>query len=337
MDRRPPPGLPARRAERRFAASARTFTQPALQVTGTATARPAPLPRRGFVLLAALTLLWGFNWPMLKLALTELPVLTFRGLCLLCAGLLILAIHRALGRSLRVPRRQWWPLLVSGFFNITVWHIATGFGLLHTTSGRGAIIAYTMPIWTVPVGYLVLGERPGWRRLSALALGSAGLGVLIASDASTLGAAPLGPLLVLAGAVGWACGTVALKRVDWQVSMWVLVGWQCLVCGVPIFVAAAVVDADAVRFPSLWPLVSVIYNILAPFVICYYLYYEIVRLFPTGVATVGTLGIPMIGLFSGALILNEPLGWPEFAALGLVIAALAVPVVTRPESFARGR
>ena len=59
-----------------------------------------------------------------------------------------------------------------------------------------------------------------------------------------------------------------------------------------------------------------IYNILAPFVICYYLYYEIVRLFPTGVATVGTLGIPMIGLFSGALILSEPLGWTEFTALG---------------------
>ena len=313
-----------------------TVTAPQVTSAASPPGGGEPLPRRGFVLLAALTLLWGVNWPMLKLALSELPVLTFRGLCLFCAGLIIIALHRALGRSLRVPRHQWRPLLVSGFFNITVWHLATGFGLLYTTSGRGAIIAYTMPIWTVPVGYAVLGERPGWRRLSALALGSAGLGVLIASDAHALGAAPLGPLLVLVGAIGWACGTVALKGVDWQVSMWVLVGWQCLICGVPIFVAAAVVDADALAFPSLWPLVSVIYNILAPFVICYYLYYEIVRVFPTGVATVGTLGIPMIGLFSGALILNEPLGWTEFTALGLVISALAVPVVTRPESFRRG-
>ena len=294
-----------------------------------------PLPRRGFVLLAALTLLWGVNWPMLKLALNELPVLTFRGTCLFFAGLVIIALHCAIGRSIKVPRRQWRPLLITGFFNITVWHLATGFGLVYTTSGRASIIAYTMPIWTVPVGYFVLGERPGWRRLSALALGSAGLGVLIATDAQTLSAAPLGPLLVLVGAVGWACGTVALKRTDWQVSMWVLVGWQCLICGLPIFVAAAVVDADTVRFPSLWPLVSVIYNIFAPFVICYYIYYEIVRMFPTGVATVGTLGIPMVGLFSGALILGEPLGWSEFSALGLVIAALAVPVMTRRESFTR--
>ena len=297
---------------------------------------PEPLPRRGFILLAALTLLWGVNWPMLKLALTELPVLTFRGSCLFFAGLIIIGLHRALGRSLLVPRQQWRPLLVSGFFNITVWHLATGFGLLYTTSGRAAIIAYTMPVWTVPIGYVVLGERPGWRRLAALALGTAGLGVLIASDAGTLGTAPLGPLLVLVGAVGWACGTVALKRVDWQVSMWVLVGWQCLICGVPIFIAAGVVDAGSLTLPSLWPIVSVIYNIFAPFVICYYLYYEIVRLFPTGVATVGTLGIPMVGLFSGALILGEPLGWIEFTALGLVVSALAVPVVTRRESFTRG-
>lgn len=135
---------------------------------------PEALPRRGFVLLALLTLLWGVNWPMLKIALDELPVLTFRGLCLLCAGLIILALHRAFGRTIRVPRQQWRPLLVSDFFNVTLWHVATGFGLIHTTSGRGAIIAYTMPIWTVPVGYVVLGERPGWRRLSALALGRRG-------------------------------------------------------------------------------------------------------------------------------------------------------------------
>ena len=256
-----------------------------------------PLPRRGFVLLAALTLLWGVNWPMLKLALNELPVLTFRGSCLFFAGLVIIALHCAIGRSIKVPRRQWRPLLITGFFNITVWHLATGFGLVYTTSGRASIIAYTMPIWTVPVGYLVLGERPGWRRLSALGLGSAGLGVLIATDAQTLSAAPLGPLLVLVGAVGWACGTVALKRTDWQVSMWVLVGWQCLICGLPIFVAAAVVDADTVQFPSLWPLVSVIYNIFAPFVICYYIYYEIVRMFPTGGGDRGHPGNPDGGAF----------------------------------------
>ncbi len=295
----------------------------------------AALPRRGFVLLAALTLLWGINWPILKIAISEIPVLTFRGFCLFCGGLVILAVHRALGRSIRVPRSQWRALLVSGFFNITLWHTATGFGLLHTTSGRAAIIAYTMPMWTVPVGYLVLGERPGWRRLAALALGMAGLGLLIAGDIRTMGAAPLGLLLMLAGAVGWAMGTVSLKRVSWGVSMWVLVGWQCLICGVPIFIAASILDADTAAMPSLWPLLCVVYNVIVPFVICYYFYYEIVRLFPTGLATVGTLGIPMVGLFSGALILGEPLGWVEFTALGLVVTALALPVATRPETLLR--
>jgi drug/metabolite transporter (DMT)-like permease len=300
-------------------------------------ARPAvePLPRRGFVLLFALTMMWGVSWPMMKLALTEVPVLTFRGLCLFCAGLIVIGLHRALGRSLRVPRHQWRPLLVTGFFNITLWYLATGFGLFYTTSGRAAMIAYTMPVWTVPIGYLLLGERPGWRRLSALALGMAGLGVLIASDVQAFGDAPLGPLLVLGAAISWACGTIALKRVEWEVSTWVVVGWQCLICGLPIFIAAAIVDSGDASVPSLWPLVAVVFNVLVPSLICYYLYYEIVRIFPTGVATIGILGIPMVGLFGGALILGEPLGWTEFVALGFIVAALGLPVLTRPESFAR--
>ena len=83
-------------------------------------------------------------------------------------------------------------------------------------------------------------------------------------------------------------------------------------------------------FPTLWPLLSVLYNIFIGFVFCYYAYYEIVRLFPVGIATIGMLATPVVGLFSGALLLSEPLGWAEFSALALVVLALGIPVLTRP-------
>ena len=117
----------------------------------------------------------------------------------------------------------------------------------------------------------------------------------------------------------------------------VLVGWQYLICGIPIFIAASTaVDYTTVPFPSTWPLLSVIYNILIAFVFCYYAYYEIVRLFPVAIATIGMLATPMVGLFSGAWLLSEPLGWAEYSALLLVVAALGIPALTRPHNVTIG-
>ena len=289
------------------------------------------LPRYGFVLLVLLTLFWGANWPIIKIALEELPVLTFRAVCLAGGALVILLLSKAVGHSLVIPRRLWPVLALCALFNITSWHILTGYGVDLTSSGRAAIIAYTMPLWTAPLGFLVLREGVTWRRVFALTLGTAGLAILMVSEVGKLGQAPLGPLLMLGGAMAWAAGTVTQKKVDWGVPTTVLVGWQYLIGGLPIFVAAgAFVDYESVSFPSLWPLLSVLYNILIAFVFCYYAYYEVVRIFPVGIATVGTLATPVVGLFSGALLLGEKLGWAEYGALTLVVLGLGLPLLMRP-------
>ncbi len=288
------------------------------------------LPRYGFVLLILLTLFWGVNWPIIKIALEDLSVLTFRAVCLAGGAVVILLLSRALGHSLMVPRRHWPMLGLCALFNITGWQLLTGYGVDLTSSGRAAIIGYTMPLWAAPLGFLVLGENVTWRRAVALTLGTAGLAILIVSDIEKLDQTPLGALFMLAGAISWACGTIAQKRVDWGIPTTVLVGWQYVIGGVPIYIAAAVfVDNEAVSFSTLWPLLSVIYNILIAFVFCYYAYYEVVRIFPVGIATVGTLATPIVGVFSGALLLGENLAWPEYSALTLVVVGLGLPILWR--------
>ncbi len=288
------------------------------------------LPRYGFVLLILLTLFWGVNWPIIKIALEDLSVLTFRAVCLAGGAVVILLLSRALGHSLMVPRRHWPMLGLCALFNITGWQLLTGYGVDLTSSGRAAIIGYTMPLWAAPLGFLVLGENVTWRRAVALTLGTAGLAILIVSDIEKLDQTPLGALFMLAGAIFWACGTIAQKRVDWGIPTTVLVGWQYVIGGVPIYIAAAVfVDNEAVSFSTLWPLLSVIYNILIAFVFCYYAYYEVVRIFPVGIATVGTLATPIVGVFSGALLLGENLAWPEYSALTLVVVGLGLPILWR--------
>ena len=197
-------------------------------------------PLGGLLLLGALTFLWGGNWPAMKLALRELDPWTFRTVCLVVGGGGLLALVRASHQSLRVPRGERWPLCLVALFNITGWHLCSAYGLTLVQAGRAVIIAYTMPLWTVAFGRLLVGERITPARLLALGLGIGGMAALLAPEARALSAAPGGVLLMLGAAVSWAIGTVLTKAQRWTISTGALTGWQLVLGAVPIAMGAAV-------------------------------------------------------------------------------------------------
>jgi drug/metabolite transporter (DMT)-like permease len=290
-------------------------------------------PLGGVALLGALTLLWGSNWPAMKLALQEIDPWTFRTVCLLVGGGGLLTIVRAGGHSLRVPRAERWPLALIALFNITGWHLCSAYGLTLIQAGRGAIIAYTMPLWTVVFGRLLLGERITPSRLTALALGLAGMAVLVAPDLGAIRAAPAGSLLVLGAALSWAIGTVLTKSRRWTVPTAVLTGWQLLLGAVPIVLGAAIrwSPAGGASFGgtgglSTAALLGTAYATFVGVIFCHWAWFRIVALLPAAVAAIGTLGVPIVGLLTSALVLGEPVGATELTALVLVVGALGILV-----------
>ena len=289
-------------------------------------------PLRGLVLLLAVGIFWGFNWPVMKISMEVIPVFTFRAIAIFFGGLCLVAICRYMGYSLKVPRAQWPPLLLVTvlIFGFTV---LSGYGVLQTGSGRAAVMAYTMPIWAIPLGALLLAEPITWRKLASLLLGLGGMALLLVADIETLGGAPVGMMLMLVTAVLWAAATVAHKKAAWTVPTLVLVTWQSLLSAVPLAIGAAFVDYEAVAFPGLWPILGVFYNIFIATALCLYAYFEVVRIFSVGITTIGVMIAPVVGVFSAAFTLGEPLGVAEFAALALVLAAIALPVMARRGAF----
>ena len=69
------------------------------------------------------------------------------------------------------------------------------------------------------------------------------------------------------------------------------------------------------------------YVLLLPMTFGQWAYFKIVRLFPASIAAIGTLMIPVIGVYSSSLLLDEQVGLPEFAALAFICAALTVILV----------
>jgi drug/metabolite transporter (DMT)-like permease len=295
---------------------------------GPGTAENRALPREGLLLLAAITLFWGVNWPTMKLALSEVPVLTFRTICLLAGGLGVLAICRVGRLPLRIPRGQLRPVVLVTVFNITGWHLLSASALLYMEAGRASIVAFTMPLWATLLAVPVLGERLRGTTIIGLVVGLAGIGVLVLPSWRTLVTQPLGLLFMLAAALSWAAGTVGLKYYRWRMPTAVLTGWQLLLGSLPIAAGALVFDADftpAAVSTTAW--LATLYAALIPIIFCQWAWFRVVALFPAAIAAIGTLAIPVIGVLSSAIGLGEPIGLDVILSLILVCLALGIVLI----------
>ena len=278
-------------------------------------------------LLAALTLGWGFNWPIMKMTLAELPVWTFRGLCVASGAVGLFLIARLGGLSLRVPRGQWMRLLVTSVCNVTLWNVFIGYGLTMLPAGRSAILAYSMPIWAVLLSAFVLHERLTRRRFLGLVLGMAGMALLIGGEFTVMRASPLGAILVVGAAFGWALGTVLMRRYPMSLGTSALTAWQLLIGGLQIMIGALIIDWGHLRPIGTPAVIGLVYNMFFVFIFCYWAWFKIATTAPPGVSSLSTLMIPVVGVFSGIWLLGESPRWQEYTALVLVIASLATVLI----------
>ena len=291
----------------------------------------------GYLLLASLGLFWGLNWPGMKIALNELPVWWFRSLSVTAGAAGLLLIAAASGRRVRPTRTEVWPLIICAAFNIIGWHILTAYGVSRMAAGRASIIAFTMPVWASLLGAALLGEPSTKWKVAGLGLGLGGLAALIGPDLAARGAAPVGALFMIGASVSWAAGTVLFKRFDFSLPVASAVGWQ-LAIGAIVITSFALVLEPLPDFARLsWRAVAALcYLFAVPMIYCQWAYFSVVRIFPAAIAAIGTLAVPVVGVFSSALILGEPVGAYDLAALALIFAALFT-VLAAPSLFEKRR
>ena len=282
----------------------------------------------GYALLAAITLFWGANWPGMKIALSELTVWWFRAMCVWAGAIGLLGIAKLTGASLKVPRDEIPRLLLISVFAIFGWQVCSAYGVSLMPAGRASIIAFTMPVWAAILGAFMLREPMTMPKFVGLLLGVAGLAVLMGDDLLLIGTAPLGALFMFGAALSWAIGTVLFKKYKWTMPIVTLVGWQLAAGAIPItLVALAIEPLPDLTHLSGKVIGALIYLFALPMVFCQWAYFKVVSIFPASIAAMGTLAVPVVGVYSSALILGEPVGVRELIALTLISAALVSVLV----------
>lgn len=284
-----------------------------------------PVLGRSLIPIVVLTLIWGCNWPILKLGVSEMAPLTFRAYTLPLAGLGLLAVAKAAGESIRIPRPLWPIVAILALFNIAGWNGLVLFGVQQMPAGRSAILAYTMPVWATIVSLMVLHEPLNKRKVVGLALGMAGMLVLLGDDVTEIRGRPFAAMMILGAAIVWACGTVLLRKYKPDVPQNTLTGWMMLIGWIPLVVAAPIFDPGWLgHLPTLsktaW--FAIVYNIVFAGTIAHWAWFTLARTLPVAVSSLSSLPVPVVGVFAGMVVLGERPGPAEWVALALVLSAL---------------
>jgi drug/metabolite transporter (DMT)-like permease len=279
----------------------------------------------GLMFLAITSVGWGFNWPVTKYLLSELPPLTLRGSSGVIGAVLLALLALLSRQSLHVPRWMWPRLVLLGVLNVTAWMVLMGLALLWLPASEAALIAYTMPVWASLLAWPVLGERPTLLRTIALLMAFAGLASIMGGNGLSASMQKLpGIIMALCGAIGFAVGTVLAKRRPILLPPIPAAAWQIGIGCLPVAIAGLLIETTNVSAVTETGWALLVYSVVGQFCIAYVSWFAALARLPASVAAIGTMAVPVIGVVTSALALHEPLGPGQIAALIFTLAGVAL-------------
>jgi drug/metabolite transporter (DMT)-like permease len=287
-----------------------------------ARARIAPA---GLMFLAITSVCWGFNWPVTKYLLSELPPLTLRGSTGVIGAALLALFAVMRGQSLKVPPEIWPRLILAGLLNVAAWMVLMGLALLWLPASEAALIAYTMPVWASLLAWPVLGERPTVLRTLALVMAFAGLAAIMGGNGFEASMAKLpGIVMVLGGSICFALGTVLAKKLPIRLPPITAAAWQIGIGCFPILIAGLAIERSDINAITKLGWALLFYSTVIQFCVAYLAWFAALARLKASVAAIGTMAVPVIGVIASALALGEPLGPGQIAALVFTLAGVAL-------------
>jgi drug/metabolite transporter (DMT)-like permease len=258
----------------------------------------------------------------MKLGVTSYPPLTFRALSM-WLGLPVLALGMKLLKvPFHIPRWHWRELFWLAVTNMFVWHVCIILAVRTLSSGRAAILGYTMPIFSAVIGALFFAtplSRRGWAGVSAAALGVL---LLLWHELTHLAGRPFGIVLALVSAASWALGTQQLRRTRLAAPALAISFWMTVMTAVLMASLAALFESDQWRAPDRNATAAILYNAVLIFGFAHAAWTFLAKGLPAVASTLSVMLIPVLGVFSGAVWLGEAVHWQDWTAVALMMLAI---------------
>ncbi len=279
---------------------------------------------KAFGALMLLSLLWGYNWVVMKYALLDAGPFQFGALRTFLGALCLMLVLCVMKKPLR-PREV--PTLIllgilqtCGFTGLIIW------ALVHGGAGKTAVLTYTMPFWVMVLAWPLLGEKI--RGMQWLAVFASLLGLVLIFDPLHLGSDVFSMSLAVMAGVFWALAVILAKKLHHRVpdlDLISLTAWQMLFGSLPLVVVAFWVDAPPIDWsPRLFAAIG--FNAILCNALAWLLWLYALQRLAAGVASMTSMLAPLIGVLAAWVQLGEQPS--AFEIVGMLLIGLALVVIS---------
>jgi drug/metabolite transporter (DMT)-like permease len=259
----------------------------------------------------------------MKLGVSDFPPLGFRALSMWLGLPVLWAVLRVQRVSFVIRREDWPELAKLSVNNMIIWHVLAILAVQALSSGRAAILGYTMPIFSAIYGAAVLGERLRPRHVAGVVAAAIGVSLLLWHEFATIAGKPIAALGMLVAAAFWAVGTQQMRRTKIVAPTLAIVFWMTLASTLVMTVATVLFERGRWIVPGTVTLAAVGYNAVLIFGLAQPIWLILARALPPIASSMSVMLIPVLGTLSGAWWLKEALHWQDGAAIVLVVLAIA--------------
>jgi drug/metabolite transporter (DMT)-like permease len=275
------------------------------------------LSRRGWLLFAALGVIWGVPYFFIKVAVADLsPFIVAWGRIVLAALILLPLAWRS--GALRNVQSHKGPLVAFGILEFVIPFTAISVGEQWVSSSVAGMMMALVPLSVIAISrFFAVPERLSSLRLAGLAIGLGGVALLVGFGAASGPRGGLGIVCMVLATLGYAAGPLIVERHLGGIAPIAAVSASLAIASVLLLPVAIL------HFPRVWPapiaLGSVVFLGLVCTAIAMLLMFQLIAEAGAARASVITYINPAVATLLGVLLLHEPLGWSGAAAFALIL------------------
>jgi len=279
---------------------------------------------KAFFALLLLTLIWGYNWVVMKLAVQYASPYQFAAIRTFLGAVMLFMVIFFTKRPLAL--KEFYTMLLLGLLQTCGFTGLLIIALVHGGAGKTSVLSYAMPFWLMLFAWPLLGEKvQGWQWLAVI---FALFGIVLIFDPLHIKADGFSMFLAICSGIFWAISAIVSKKLHKKFPDFDLLNrtaWPLLLGSIPIVLLAVAVPAPPINWTTTF-INCILFSVFLSGSLAWVLWIYALQRLQAGVAGMASMLAPVIGVLSAWIQLGEIPKANEL--VGMLLIALSLLIIS---------